>query len=54
MKYAYAVQWVSGYLGFGVNSYEREYFDSKDAAEARAAELKAAHYYGVEVVRVGW
>jgi len=48
----YAVQWVSGYLGNGVNAYEREYCESKEAAENRAEELRAKKYYGVEVVRV--
>ena len=47
----FAVKYVSGYLGHGVNAYEREYCESEAAAHARAAELKAAGYYGVEVIR---
>ena len=47
----FAVKYVSGYLGMGINAYEREYCDSEAAANARAEELKAAGYYGVEVIR---
>lgn len=48
----YGVKYVTGYLGFGVSQYEHEYgFESKEAAEARAEELRAANWYGVEFFR---
>ena len=47
----YAVKYASGYLGFGVNSYEREYCESEEAANARAEELKRQGYTEVSVIR---
>ena len=47
----YAVKYISGYLGFGVNAYERKYCESKEAAEELAEKMKAEGYIGVEVIR---
>lgn len=49
---SWAVKYVTGYLGCGINEYERESFSTKEEADNRAAELKEHGWYGVEVVRL--
>ena len=47
----FAVEYVCGYLGCGVNEYRREYCSDEAEAHKRAEELKSKGYIGVEVIR---
>jgi hypothetical protein len=51
MKVRFAVEYVCGYLGCGVNEYRREYCSDEAEAHKRAEELKAKGYIGVAVIR---
>lgn len=45
------VEYVSGYLGLGVNEISREYRKNEEEAHKKAEELRAKNYYGVKVIR---
>ena len=47
----FAVEYVSGYLGFGVNKVEREHCGNEEEAHKKAEELKAKKYIGVKVIK---
>ena len=47
----FAVEYISGYLGFGVNKIEREYCENEQKAYEYAEELKNKNYIGVKVIR---
>ena len=47
----FAVEYVSGYLGFGVNKIEREYYSNEAEAHKKAEELKAKNYIGIKVIK---
>lgn len=51
MEKNFVVEYVSGYLGWGVNQYEREYCQNEEEANKRAEELKKKGYIGVGVFR---
>ena len=49
----FAVEYIGGYLGFGVNEIRRIYCKDKIEAEKKAEELKTKNYIGVKVISVG-
>lgn len=51
MKVRFAVEYVCGYLGCGVNEYRREYCSDEAEAQKRAEELKNKGYIDVAVIR---
>ena len=54
MKEVYVVKYVSRDIGFGVNEYEHEFYDTKKEAKARVEELRANDYYGISVTENSW
>lgn len=52
MQKKYCVQYVSGYLGWGVNKYERKYFYTQEEADKEAEILKSKNAYDVQVYKL--
>lgn len=48
----FVVEYVSGYLGWGVNKIEREYYSNEEEAHKKAEELKAKNCIGVKVYSI--